>query len=375
MRNLPAGLAFLVAGFLACGGSTSNTSAPGGGGGSDGGATEDGGSSSGSSSGAAVVDSGIKHDSGTDSGSSSGGTNSSGLSWTTAVTIIVEPSDDAQGLISAIKAAKTSVHMEMYLLSNTDIIDALISQHQAGVDVKVVLNETFPSSGADSGSNMSSYTALQGGGVPVVWAPAGFTYTHEKGVIIDGTTAWIMTMNATQSSPTANREYLAVDTDPADVAEAEAIFEHDYADQSYVPSGKLVVSPTNSRKYLTALIGSAKKSIAMEAEELTDAGIVSALETAASHGIKVQVVMADATTTDSAPALKAAGVQLVVYTKYYVHAKSIVVDGGYAYVGSENFSAGSLGFNRELGIVTDTPAAVQQVATTTASDFAAGTPQ
>jgi phosphatidylserine/phosphatidylglycerophosphate/cardiolipin synthase-like enzyme len=372
MRNVVAGLAFAVAGFVACGGSTSNTVAPGDAG------TEAGGSSSGGSSGSSSGGDAGTHDSGGSSGGSSGsssGGSSSGLSWTSAVSIIVEPSDDAQGLISAIEGAKTSVHMEMYLLSNSDVINALIARHQAGVDVKVILNKTFPSTGSNAGSNASVYSQLQSAGVSVVWAPAGFTYTHEKGVIIDAATAWIMTMNATESSPTSNREYLAVDTDATDVAEAEAIFEHDYADQSYTPKGKLVVSPTNSRTDLTALIGMATKSIDMEAEELTDTGIVGALETAAMRGVAVHVVMADATTTTSAPALKTAGVKLVVYTNYYVHAKSIVVDGAYAYVGSENFSAGSLGYNRELGVLTDTASEVAKVATTTASDFAAGTPQ
>jgi phosphatidylserine/phosphatidylglycerophosphate/cardiolipin synthase-like enzyme len=265
--------------------------------------------------------------------------------------------------------------MEMYLLSNKDVINALIDRYKAGIDVKVILNKTFPSSGANAGSNTAVYAQLQSAGVPTIWAPAGFTYTHEKGVIIDGATAWIMTMNATESSPTANREYLAVDTDAADVAEAEAIFEHDYADQAYTPTGKLVVAPTNATTDLTTLIGIAQKTIDMEAEELTSTDIVGALETAAMKGVKVRVVMADASTTTSAPALKAAGVSLVVYSALYVHAKSIVVDGAYAYVGSENFSGGSLGFNRELGVVTNTASEVAKVETTTSSDFAAGTPQ
>ena len=78
----------------------------------------------------------------------------------------------------------------------------------------------------------------QAAGVEVVWAPSRFTYTHEKAVIIDGTSAWIMTMNVTFSSPTANREYLALDTDPDDVAEAEAIFQADFANAGRQPDGQ-----------------------------------------------------------------------------------------------------------------------------------------
>jgi len=111
----------------------------------------------------------------------------------------------------------------------------------------------------------------------------------------------------------------------------------------------------------------------MEAEELSDAQILSALEAAGDRGVKVHVVLADAQSTTAAATLKQHGVQLVTFAKYYVHAKSIVVDGAYAYVGSENFSGGSLGYNRELGVLTNTASEVAKVETTTQSDFAAGT--
>ncbi len=58
--------------------------------------------------------------------------------------------------------------------------------------------------------------------------PPGFTYTHEKSVIIDGTQLWILTANGTYSGFTTNREFLVTDNDAADVAEAEAIFEADF---------------------------------------------------------------------------------------------------------------------------------------------------
>jgi len=337
--------------------------------GGDGGSSSSGGSSSG-------ADGSWGGSSGSSSGSSSGGgssTSSGGLQFTSAVTIIVEPSDDAAALVSAIQGATTSVHMEMYLLSSNAVIDAVIAQSKAGKDVKVLLNETFPATGADSGSNTSVYTQLQNAGVNVKWAPAGFTYTHEKGVMLDAKVAWIMTMNATESSPTANREYLAVDTDAVDVAEAEEIFASDFADTSLLPKGKLVVSPTNSENELVSLIQMAKSTIDMEAEELTDTAVVDALTTAAGKGVKVRAVLADSTSTDQAPALKAAGVSLVTYSALYIHAKSIVVDDTYAYVGSENFSAGSLGDNRELGVLLNTPSEVAKVESTTSSDFAGGT--
>src|SRR5947207_674774 len=82
---------------------------------------------------------------------------------------------------------------------------------------------------------------------------SSFTYTHEKCVILDGTSVWIMTMNLTYSSPTSNREYLAIDTDTDDIAEAEQIFQADFAAASGSFTGKLLVAPVNARDGITQL--------------------------------------------------------------------------------------------------------------------------
>ena len=50
--------------------------------------------------------------------------------------------------------------------------------------------------------------------------------------------------------------------------------------------------------------------------------------------------------------LKAASVQVVSVGTPYIHAKAIVADGARASVGSENFSTGSLQYNREPGLIT-----------------------
>ena len=54
-------------------------------------------------------------------------------------------------------------------------------------------------------------------------------------------------MNANTSSPNVNREYLARRHDPADVAEATAVFTADHAMHTVTPTGKLVVANNNAR--------------------------------------------------------------------------------------------------------------------------------
>jgi cardiolipin synthase len=246
--------------------------------------------------------------------------------------------------------------MTMYILSDDDTVNALVAQAKAGREVQVVLNKNLP-----SGSNAQVYSTLQSGGVAVHWSSSKFTYTHEKCVILDGTEAWIMTMNADYSAPRDNREYLAIDDQPADVAEAEAVF-----------------APINAHADLLSLAASARTSIDIEAEELSDDKIVSALTTAAKSGVTVRVVLSDvardSTEVKALTALKAGGVHVVQLSMPYVHAKSMVVDGTTAYVGSENFTYDSLEDNRELGLIFAIPSEVSKIVTTTAQDFAAGTP-
>lgn len=294
----------------------------------------------------------------------------------TDVEIIVEPSDNGSALIAAIGAAQKSIHMTMYLLSSSAIRDALIARHKAGVEVKIVLNQQFPP--GTTVTNQTSYSALQAAGVPVVWASSAFTYTHEKCLVIDGKAAWIMTMNASTSALTNNREYLAIDTTAADVAQAEAQFAADFAGNEYVPEGNLLVSPVSARSGILGLISQAQTSIDFEDEEIGDREITSALCSAVSRGVKTRGVLAatspSQTQQNAVTQLKACGVTLSELTTPYLHAKAIVVDGASIYVGSINFTMTSLDQNRELGLITATSAAVAPVRQTVAADIAAGTP-
>ncbi len=288
------------------------------------------------------------------------------------ISVMVEPSDKAQALLNAISNAKTSIHVTMYLMNDKRFLTALIAQKGAGRDVKVLLNQTFFDG---AGTNDATYSQLQGAGVTVAWAPSTFTLTHEKTVIIDGAQAWIMTMNL-QTTSSSNREFLAIDNKAADVAEAEAIFAADFAGTPITPVGDLVVSPTNSRSKILALIQSAKTSVDVEGETLSDPKVVAALITAKDAGVAVRVVLSDSSPSDAQTTatlqLTGAGIAVKKVTDPYIHAKAIVVDAARAYMGSENFTTASLSYNRELGIITSHAPSVAAIGTAIAQDFAAG---
>jgi phosphatidylserine/phosphatidylglycerophosphate/cardiolipin synthase-like enzyme len=296
-----------------------------------------------------------------------------------AVTIQVQPTDQGAALLQAIRGAQTSVHMTMYLLSDNAVIDALGDLKDAGKDVKVVLNRTFPANGGD---NQPAFNTLQSRGVSVVWAPTAYSFTHAKMIVIDNTKLILMTMNLTYSSPRTNREYIATDTEPDDVKDAETLFQADFTNQNAFVKGKLVVSPrqstpTEARARLKALIDSATTSLDVEAQSLSDDTIVDAIILAHQAKVATRVVIngdfgGTPAQADAVAKLKQNGVPLRALASPDVHAKAIVVDGTRAFVGSMNLTSTALTVNRELGLVTDAKGEAEKVRDVIAADFAKG---
>jgi cardiolipin synthase A/B len=181
------------------------------------------------------------------------------------------------------------------------------------------------------------------------------------------------------------RDFAVIDTSRADVAAIVVTFNADFAHKKITPpdGADLVWSPTNSQAAILPVINGARHTLAVENEEMDDPVITGALEAAARHGVDVKIVMTAESEWDSAfSALVRAGAHVRTYRDssdvLYIHAKAVVADAGRAgqqmFVGSENFSAASLRYNRELGIRTTNKSVIAAVAAVLADDYAGGTP-
>src|SRR5438067_2485507 len=278
------------------------------------------------------------------------------------VQVFVEPGAGEHPITDAIASAKKSVWLEIYLLTDRNVIRALEEAANRGVDVRVML-EPHPVGG---GSPLRTIDQLKAAGAKVEASDPSFALTHEKGMIIDGTAAYIMTSNFSRaalggssgSSGFRNREYDIVDTNSQDVQAVSAIFQADWdRTTAQFNDSNLVVSPVNSRNDFASLISSAHSTLLVEAEEMNDQGIEQALANAAQHGVKVQVILpspsgsGSSSNSNGIATIKQGGVQVREDPRLYMHAKIIVVDGQKAFVGSENISTQSRDQNRELGIL------------------------
>jgi cardiolipin synthase A/B len=183
------------------------------------------------------------------------------------VRVYVEPDDGEQVITGAIKSASKSVWLEIYILSDRNVIRALEETANRGLDVRVML-EPHPFGGGSSVPR--TLDQLKAAGVKAQYSSSDFKLTHEKGMVIDGATAYIMTSNFSRSalggssgkSGTRNREYGIIDNNPQDVQAVMAVFN---ADWNHTPAqfsdANLVVSPVNSRSVFTNLIGSAQHTL------------------------------------------------------------------------------------------------------------------
>jgi phosphatidylserine/phosphatidylglycerophosphate/cardiolipin synthase-like enzyme len=286
--------------------------------------------------------------------------------------VFIEPGDGRAPLLDEIRAARRSIDLEVYIITDEVILRALEEAQQRGVNVRVILEEQ-PFGGG--GGQEEIFARLEGTGIAVRWGNPVFRFTHIKMMVVDDAVAMIMNQNLTLSAFTSNREFGVVTNRPDAVRAAAAIFAADWTRGPEPDPGPLVVSPTNARGQLLALVDGSRVSLDLYAEVLRDPEMLDALGDAARRGVRVRVIVSpSADFAAEMEALAASGVDIRLSSSLYIHAKLIVADDKRAFVGSQNLSATSLDQNRELGIVVDDPVNLSRLTRTFAIDFRAATP-
>jgi phosphatidylserine/phosphatidylglycerophosphate/cardiolipin synthase-like enzyme len=297
------------------------------------------------------------------------------LGASTHIQLFIEPTSGHEPLLTAINRARSEVLVEVYLLSDKQILEALKQAHDRGVRVLVMLEE-HPF--GDGTINQKTAETLKKDGIDFQWTNPTYALTHEKSMVIDGKKAFILTQNLTTSAFSKNREYDVMDTSPEDVAEIRSIFTSDWNRQSFVPaSTHLVISPNTSRAALTTLIKNAKKTIDIEIEDIADQQVELVLiDAAKTKRVRLLAPPLEslAGNSDALTNLSAGGVVVHVLAHPYLHAKLILIDESKAYVGSINLSSQSMDKNRELGIMLSERESVNMLEKTFLEDWEASKP-
>ncbi len=290
------------------------------------------------------------------------------------LSLVTEPDDGVAPVLALINGVTKSLDLVIYELDDAQVEAALAADERRGVAVRVLLGAGY--NGAPSTTpatvNASAYDFLRGHGVPVRWSPGYFSLTHQKTLVEDGSRALIMTFNLVSKYYATGRDFGVMDGDARDVAAIEDTFNDDWKGSGSNDPARAALGGNNgdegddllwspgSAPALLEFINGARKSLYIYNEEMADADVTKALIDAAQRGVAVYVVMTGADEWKWQFAeLSTAGAHVRTYAdtpeSLYIHAKMIVADAGgasvRAFIGSENFSAASLGENRELGIV------------------------
>ena len=137
------------------------------------------------------------------------------------VSVVHSPGAEEQ-VISFIDSAQDSIYAEVYIITSEKVVDALISAHQRGVDVKIIMEGRV-----SGGTNSLAYARLAGAGVDVCWASEAYKLTHSKLIIVDGRKAFIGSHNLSNSALNLNREISLV-VEGNVVAELLELFNYDW---------------------------------------------------------------------------------------------------------------------------------------------------
>jgi cardiolipin synthase len=283
--------------------------------------------------------------------------------------LIVLPDDSAQTLIGAIKQASKSLRVKMFVFTDPNLLQEVIAAKKRGVRARVMLN---PARRSGKNENGESRALLSAAGVEVMDSNPAFDLTHEKSMVVDDRTAYIMSLNWQTNNLTEERDYAVVTSHAHEVNEVIECFDADW-DRTSFTSGEhshLVWCIGNGRQRLGKLIDEAKHSIWLQNERYQDPTIIEHLVRAARRGVRVHVLAPRLRRLKKEKLIEAvSGLRILedVGAKIHMprhmkhHGKALLVDSSRAIIGSMNLAPGSFDSRRELAIEVDDHAVIERL--------------
>lgn len=254
--------------------------------------------------------------------------------------------------VSMIDRSTGFCHLEMYELSDLDILDALARAKSRSVDVRVILDATEPH------SLSVAVPFLKRAGIlfRLERIPGGISHIKLLSTETrDGSEAMLGGMNFGEWS--FENHDASVFFSRAGTG-FEGLFQQDYARAGGEPGPPAGFSPPllYDRQIEPAMlqaVSRARRDIVVDAFAFTSRDLLQALAASAARGVKVRVLLdrRQPYNRRTARELAAFGASVRYYTPYQgedLHAKILCVDGGKAvFVGSANFSYHGFAVNHE----------------------------
>jgi cardiolipin synthase A/B len=278
--------------------------------------------------------------------------------------LIVLPDDTAGPVLDAIGAARESLRLKVFALSDQSTIQALSEASRRRVKTRVMLNAARHSDGKQ---HAAAEKSLREAGVEVLEGNPAFSVTHEKSLVVDNSTAFVQSFNWESENFTRTRDYAVLTHEAGEVGEIADCFEADWSRQEFVPQehSPLIWCPWNGRERFAYFIDHAQESLLVQNERFQDTMIVERLVKAKLRGVKVHVLTRPAHSLEpdkltegvaGLQIMRDVGIKIHKLKGLKLHSKMLLADGSRAIIGSINLSAGSFDKRRELAIeVEDDP--------------------
>lgn len=316
----------------------------------------------------------------------------------TADTLRVLPEVGRTEFLQAFAEARTRIRIEICVLEDPQILAGLKQALERGVKVQVIVDRGKYEALQPERTNLANYVVASGGELHL--SNAIFPRSFPKIILIDGRKFIMGSACLDTTTFQQYRDYFVVSYDRAVFRDLSALFDNDWQ-YSSVPGGDevpfnptpqltaapLAVGPVNAASRLTTFIQYARRSLDVTTELLGNAALESELVAAVRRGVAVRLISplcVNGATPDirtlqnaSLKRLQENGVQVHVtgpgqtFQKPYMHARSMLADGGRLYIGSISFSPDSSTFNREAGLFMYDWAAVAVYRSRFNQDFAA----
>ena len=313
----------------------------------------------------------------------------------------------------AVRGAKHHVHLEYYIfepdLTGARLRDLLVDRARAGVEVRLLvdavgshrLDHRFLAPLREAGAMVASFAPAR----RMLRRPRHVNFrNHRKIVVVDGDVGFTGGVNITDdeseraSGPRAYRDtHLRVEGDAVRWLQLVFLEDWSYAvgsaptDAAYFPpatgagphSAQILSSgPDEPRQaiqklYFSAIAAARDRVLVTTPYFVPDEPMLTALTTAALRGVDVRVLVprrSDSRTVTAAARsffgeLCEAGVRIYEYTPRMLHAKTLVVDEGFAAVGTANMDSRSFHLNYEVIVALYGPEAARELASAFARDL------
>ena len=275
------------------------------------------------------------------------------------IKLLVQPDDGVEPLVQAIDGVKKSLRIIIFRFDQTAIERALAKAVERGVRVHALIAHV---NGSGEQNLRKLELRLLADGITVARTADRLARYHAKLMVLDDRELYLFGFNLTHHDVERSRSFGLITRDSPLVREAIRVFDADVQRVPYESrSRRLIVSPTNARKELSAFIENAKRELLIYDPKISDPAMIRLLKDRQKNGVETRII---GTVTQKGSQLSSRKMP-----QMRLHTRTMIRDRKTAFLGSQSLRTLELDGRREVGAIFDDPDAVEGLASIFEKDW------